>query len=70
MKVRVVVHPQVDQSLSHAIVKRKRRRIVEDKVDQLLKLVRTLWEEKSEISRLFKLLDVLGGHTIAESVGD
>ena len=58
-----MVHLHVDQCLSHAVVEGVDGGIIENDINHLLKVICTLWEEKSQVSG-FKLLHVLCGDPI------
>ena len=64
-----MVHLHVDKCLSHAVVEGKDGGIIENDINHLLKVVCTLWEEKSQLSSHLKLLEVLCGHSIFQPVG-
>ena len=66
----VVLHLKGEECLSHAVVEGEERRVVENYVYHLLEFVGTLREEERELTCDLELLDVLGGHSVAESVGD
>ena len=64
----VVFHLHRQESLSHSVVEREDRRIVENDVDHLLEFVRTLREEEGKFTSDFEIFDVLRCHAVAESV--
>ena len=59
-----MVHTHVDQCLSHTVVEGEDGGIIENDINHLLKVVCTLWHEKSQVSGPLKLLHVVRGDPI------
>ena len=64
------MHLHVDQCFSHPIVKCEHCRVVEHKVNHLLKFIWTFWKEKRHRPSQLKILKELRLLSICESVSD